>query len=45
MGRIAVMVAQVAFEEGLAGIAKPADVLELVKSVVWTPDYPRHPAS
>ncbi len=37
--RIAAAVAEVAFKEGLAGVEKPADVLELVKSNMWAPRY------
>ncbi len=36
---IGAAVAEVAFRDGLAGIARPADVLELVKSKMWAPRY------
>lgn len=36
---IAVAVAEVAFKAGLAKVARPADVLALVKSAMWTPRY------
>jgi malate dehydrogenase (oxaloacetate-decarboxylating)(NADP+) len=36
---IGVAVAEVAFNDGLAGIERPADVLELVKSKMWMPRY------
>jgi malate dehydrogenase (oxaloacetate-decarboxylating)(NADP+) len=32
-------VATVAFEDGLAGVAEPDSVLELVESTMWTPRY------
>jgi malate dehydrogenase (oxaloacetate-decarboxylating)(NADP+) len=36
---IAVAVAEVAFEAGLAQVARPASTMALVKSVMWTPRY------
>ena len=36
---IGAAVAEVAFRDGLAGVARPADVLELVKSRMWVPRY------
>jgi len=36
---IATAVAEVAFDDGLAGIARPADLLELVQSAMWQPSY------
>ncbi len=36
---IACAVAEVAFEAGLAQVARPADTMALVKSVMWTPRY------
>lgn len=36
---IGAAVAEVAFRDGLAGVAHPADVLELVKSRMWVPRY------
>jgi malate dehydrogenase (oxaloacetate-decarboxylating)(NADP+) len=36
---IAVGVAEVAFKAGLARVARPADVMALVKSTMWTPAY------
>ncbi len=37
--QIAVAVAEVAFKAGLARVARPADVLKLVESAMWTPRY------
>ena len=37
--RIAVAVAEVAFQEGLAGVARPADVAALVEAEMWKPVY------
>ena len=39
---IAAAVAEVAFEEGHAGIARPADLLAHVRSMMYDPAYPRH---
>ncbi|MBT9582843.1 NAD-dependent malic enzyme [bacterium] len=36
---IAVAVARVAFEEGLAGIPQPSSLEDLVKSTIWKPEY------
>ncbi len=36
---IGAAVATVAFEDGLAGVAKPDDVLKFVQSKMWTPRY------
>ncbi len=36
---IGTAVAEVAFRDGLAGVEKPANVLELVKSHMWVPRY------
>jgi len=36
---IAVSVAEVAFQDGLAGIARPPDLQELVASTMWAPRY------
>jgi len=36
---IGAAVATVAFEDGLAGVAKPDDVLQFVQSKMWTPRY------
>jgi malate dehydrogenase (oxaloacetate-decarboxylating)(NADP+) len=36
---IGAAVAAVAFEDGLAGVAKPDDVLEFVRSKMWQPRY------
>ncbi len=36
---IGAAVAEVAFRDGLAGVEKPADVLEFVKSRMWEPRY------
>ncbi len=37
--QIGAAVAEVAFRDGVAGIKRPADVLELVKSKMWAPRY------
>ena len=37
--KIAEAVAEVAFKDGLAGVSKPANVLELVKASMWKPEY------
>jgi malate dehydrogenase (oxaloacetate-decarboxylating)(NADP+) len=37
--RIGAAVAEVAFQAGLAQVARPDDVLELVKAAMWTPRY------
>jgi malate dehydrogenase (oxaloacetate-decarboxylating)(NADP+) len=37
--RIGAAVAEVAFKDGLAGIARPADTLALVESAMWEPRY------
>jgi malate dehydrogenase (oxaloacetate-decarboxylating)(NADP+) len=37
---IAVAVAEVAFQDGLAGIPRPADIPALVRSTMWEPKYP-----
>jgi malate dehydrogenase (oxaloacetate-decarboxylating)(NADP+) len=39
---IAAAVADVAFQDGLAGVPKPASTLELVKSHQWEPRYRRY---
>jgi malate dehydrogenase (oxaloacetate-decarboxylating)(NADP+) len=39
---IGAAVATVAFENGLAGVAEPESVLELVESTMWTPRYELH---
>ncbi len=36
---LSVAVAEVAFDDGLAGVPRPDDVLALVRSQVWTPKY------
>jgi malate dehydrogenase (oxaloacetate-decarboxylating)(NADP+) len=36
---IAKAVAEVAFDDGLAGVARPADTLALVQSTMWEPRY------
>ena len=36
---IAAAVAEVAFADGLAGVERPADLLELARAHVWTPRY------
>ncbi len=36
---IGAAVAEVAFKDGLAGVEKPANVLQFVKSKMWTPRY------
>jgi malate dehydrogenase (oxaloacetate-decarboxylating)(NADP+) len=36
---IGAAVAEVAFDDGLAGIARPADMLGLVKAAMWEPRY------
>jgi malate dehydrogenase (oxaloacetate-decarboxylating)(NADP+) len=36
---IGAAVAEVAFEDGLAGVERPAQVLDLVKSMMWEPRY------
>lgn len=36
---IAAAVAEVAFDEGLAGVARPDDLLALVTQSMWTPSY------
>jgi malate dehydrogenase (oxaloacetate-decarboxylating)(NADP+) len=36
---IAVAVAEVAFQAGLAQVARPADLMALVKATMWTPAY------
>ncbi len=36
---IAAAVAEVAFKDGLAGVTKPANMLEFVKSKMWAPRY------
>jgi len=40
--KIAVAVAEVAFADGLAGIARPYDIPALVESAVWEPHYQRY---
>jgi malate dehydrogenase (oxaloacetate-decarboxylating)(NADP+) len=37
--QIAVAVAEVAFKAGLAQVARPADLMTMVKSAMWTPRY------
>ena len=37
--RIGAAVAEVAFADGLAGVARPDDLLEFVQSAMWTPRY------
>jgi malate dehydrogenase (oxaloacetate-decarboxylating)(NADP+) len=39
---IAAAVAAVAFEQGHAGIAKPADLLTYVRACMYDPRYPRY---
>jgi malate dehydrogenase (oxaloacetate-decarboxylating)(NADP+) len=36
---IGAAVAEVAFQDGLAGVARPADVLGMVKAAMWQPVY------
>jgi len=36
---IGTAVAEVAFEDGLAGVPRPADVAALVKAEMWEPRY------
>jgi malate dehydrogenase (oxaloacetate-decarboxylating)(NADP+) len=42
---IGVAVAEVAFQDGLAGVARPADVKALVRSEMWRPEYRSYLAS
>ncbi len=42
---IAAAVAEVAFDDGLAAVPRPADVLELVRSRMWIPVYQSLPSS
>ncbi|HQR28776.1 MAG TPA: NAD-dependent malic enzyme [Anaeromyxobacteraceae bacterium] len=39
---IGAAVAEVAFEDGVAGVERPADVLALVRSAMWHPTYPTY---
>jgi malate dehydrogenase (oxaloacetate-decarboxylating)(NADP+) len=39
---IGAAVAEVAFDDGLAGIARPTDLLGLVESTMWEPRYDSH---
>ena len=39
---IAAAVAEVAFAQGHEGVAKPADLLEHVRSCMYDPSYPRY---
>ena len=41
---IGAAVAEVAFKDGLAGVKKPKDTLEFVKSKMWQPRYPVYQA-
>ena len=36
---IGAAVAEVAFQDGLAGIQPPADLLALVRATMWQPEY------
>jgi malate dehydrogenase (oxaloacetate-decarboxylating)(NADP+) len=42
---IGAAVAEVAFEDGLAGVARPADVRALIRSEMWRPEYRSYLAS
>jgi malate dehydrogenase (oxaloacetate-decarboxylating)(NADP+) len=39
---IGAAVAEVAFKDGLAGVARPADPLAMVQAAMWQPIYPEY---
>jgi len=41
---VATAVAEVAFEQGLAGVDRPADLTEAIRAQMYVPEYPSYVA-